>query len=140
MNLLWKCKHRYRFVSCVHGTAWLQLSVPRHIARLFFIVYAVIDRIATTSQVQLGAELSGFTAKVLNILTPVIFTIYCRTVWCFFIRFSIYSCSNSFKCSFSNWIYWKVSQQNIVTLLPHLSLIQTNFCNSRLKKNERQTT
>lgn len=37
-------------------------------------------------------------------------------------------------------IYWKVSQQNIVTLLPHLSLIQTNFYNSRLKKNERQTT
>ena len=56
-----------------------------------------------------------FHCKVLNILTPVIFTIYCRTVWCFFIRFSIYSCSNSFKCSFSNLLESLATKHPYVT-------------------------
>lgn len=138
MNLLWKCKHRYRFVSCVHGTAWLQLSVPRHIARLFFIVYAVIDRIATTSQVELGAELSGLTAKFWTFWRRSFSPFVVEQSDVFLFAFQFTAAVTVLNAHFQ--IYWKVSQQNIVTLLPHLSLIQINFCNSRLKKNERQTT
>ena len=115
LNLLWKCKHRYRFESCVHGTAWLQLSVPRHIARLFFIVYAVIDRITTTSQVELGAELSGFTAKFWTFWRRSFSPFIAEQSDHFFIRFSIYSCSNSFKCSFSNLLESLATKHRYVT-------------------------
>ena len=120
MNLLWKWKHRYRFVSYVH-TEWLKRCVPRHIARLVFVVYVLIDH---SHDVELGAELSGFTAKFWAFWPGH----FIAELTVMFSLFAFYSCSEVLNAHFQMFLESRATEHHYATST------QTNCCNSRLKK------